>query len=165
MKFAGGCHCGSIEIEFSTELTPSEIDVRACQCSFCRKHYSRAVSDPNGSAVISVRNSAQLVLYEFGLRTARYVLCGGCGVYVAAITNAEPMRAIVIVNSLRDHQRFTKPLRPADYDAERREERIARRRSNWTPAAIIGVEKRRKKFVPSPSQHLRSLQTEKEWSQ
>lgn len=140
MKFTGGCHCGNIEIEFATELEPAEIDVRACQCSFCLKHNTRAITDPNGTALIGVEDPSHLVLYEFGLKTANYVLCGRCGVYVAAITNEEPQRATVIANALQDGKRFSKPPIPVTYDTERREDRVARRRSGWTPAKIIGVD-------------------------
>ncbi|WP_095198731.1 hypothetical protein [Mesorhizobium carmichaelinearum] len=54
-EHAGGCHCGNIGLRFSTELDPSQIEVRACQCSFCIKHGSRAVADPDGRLTISVR--------------------------------------------------------------------------------------------------------------
>jgi len=139
MKYTGGCHCGSIEIEFATTRGPSEIEVRACQCSFCLKHNSRAVADPEGRAVIRAVTPAHVVLYEFGLKTARYVLCGNCGVYVAAITSEEPMRAIIIVSALDDAKSFSNAPRPVDYDAEDREARLARRRSRWMPAALTGI--------------------------
>lgn len=136
--YAGGCHCGSIEIEFTSVLDPSEIDVRACQCSFCIKHNSRAVADPNGSALFRAKLPAHLMLYAFGLKTASYVVCSYCGVYLGAITEEAPKHAVVIVSALESHRLFTKPPRPVDYDAEDRETRLARRRSVWTPAEIIG---------------------------
>ena len=40
----GGCHCGNIEVIFETDIAPEETEPRACQCSFCRQHQSRAVS-------------------------------------------------------------------------------------------------------------------------
>jgi hypothetical protein len=55
MRFHGGCHCGNIAVVFETELSPDAIEIRACQCSFCRKHASRAVADPAGRALISVK--------------------------------------------------------------------------------------------------------------
>jgi hypothetical protein len=137
MIFAGGCHCGCIEIELATHSEPSRIDVRACQCSFCRKHNSRAIGDPNGRIVIRINDPQNLSSYEFGLRTATYLVCRRCGVYVAAVTKEEPLRAIAILNALRDHERFTQPARPVDYSNESREERLSRRRLNWTPANML----------------------------
>jgi len=63
MKFTGGCHCGNIEIELTTDIPPSEIEIRACQCSFCRKHNSRTVSDPHGQ--VSIRLEDRYRTYRF----------------------------------------------------------------------------------------------------
>lgn len=144
MIFAGGCHCGCIEIELATESDPSQIDVRACQCGFCRKHNSRAVADPGGRIVIRIADPEHVSRYEFGLRTAIYLVCKRCGVYVAALTKEAPLRAIAIVNALRDHERFSRPARPMDYGSESREERLARRRRSWTPASIVDAGRQRR---------------------
>ena len=136
MTFEGGCHCGSVAVTFSTDRDPADIDVRACQCSFCRKHNSLVVSDPDGRIAITVHVPAHLSLYAFGPETAQFVVCSRCGVYVAAITTQEPLRAIVDVNALGDRERFSRPPRPMDYDSESRDQRIARRQSVWTPAVI-----------------------------
>ncbi len=141
MKFTGGCHCGNIEIEFTTDIPPSEIEIRACQCSFCRKHNSRTVSDPRGQVCIRLEDPARVSFYEFGLRTAAYLVCATCGVYVAALTRQEPRRVIVVLNSLRDHEMFSQPVLPVEYDDESRKARLARRQSTWTPAAIIGSDR------------------------
>lgn len=120
---------------------PSGIEVRACQCSFCRKHGSRAVADPDGQVVIRLADAARVSFYEFDLRTATYVICATCGVYVAAVTSHEPKRAIVVVNSLRDPGIFSRPVLAVEYDNESREARLARRHSTWTPAAIAGADR------------------------
>lgn len=139
-KFTGGCHCGNIEIEFTTNVPPSGIEVLGCQCSFCRKHGSRAMADRDGHVVIRLADAGRVSFYEFGLRTASYVICATCGVYVAAVTRHEPRRAIVVVNSLRDHRIFSRPVLEVEYDNESREARLARRHSTWTPAAIVGAD-------------------------
>ena len=63
--YRGGCHCGAVTIELETATDPSEIDVRECQCSFCRAHGAESASDPNGriryiahQAIWSAINSA-----------------------------------------------------------------------------------------------------------
>jgi hypothetical protein len=133
----GGCHCGNIRLRFSTELDPSQIEVRACQCSFCVKHGSRAVADPDGRLTVSVEDEARLHRYRFGLRTADYLICRDCGVYVAAVTthDGDP-RAIVIVNALDDRLQFSREPVAVDYDAESRESRIARRQARWMRVEI-----------------------------
>jgi hypothetical protein len=113
------------------------MEVRACQCSFCRKHNSLAVSDPAGRVRIRVERQSLLERYMFGLRTAEYLICRACGVYVSAVTMGEQeLRAIVIVNALQAHRLFTRQPTAADYDAENREDRGMRRRERWTPVAI-----------------------------
>lgn len=137
MRHAGGCHCGNIALEFESAIDPAQIEVRACQCAFCRKHNSRAVTDPAGRVAIRVADAAELQRYMFGLRTAAYLVCRRCGVYVAAVTAGEPgLRAIAIVNALDDHRRFTRAPLAVDYDAEDRGARVERRRARWTPATL-----------------------------
>lgn len=132
----GGCHCGNIRLGFSTGLDPSQIEVRACQCSFCVKHGSRAVADPDGRLIISVKDEMRLHRYRFGLRTADYLICRECGVYVAAITADADARAIVIINALDDQERFSQQPIPVDFDTESKAQRQARRRSRWMPVEM-----------------------------
>lgn len=135
--YLGGCHCENIQIEYSSCISPSDTEVRECQCSFCRKHATRAIADPSGSLVITITNPADVSRYSFGMRTAQYLVCRECGVYAAAITNdtTEP-KGIAILNALADASAFTSPPIPADYSAESQFYRQARRRHKWTPAKI-----------------------------
>ena len=132
--YRGGCHCGNIHLTFETGIEPSEMEIRACQCAFCVRHGSRACADPQGRLIVSVEDEARLHRYRFGLRTADYLICRDCGVYVAAVTTdgGDP-RAIVIVNALDDRLRFNREPVPMDYDAESRDGRMARRQARWMP--------------------------------
>ncbi|WP_192385246.1 GFA family protein [Mesorhizobium silamurunense] len=137
---SGGCHCGNIRLSFSTALAPAGMEIRACQCSFCTRHGSRAAADPNGKLIVSVEDKSRLQVYRFGLRTADYLICRECGVYVAAIAgDGDDARAIVIVNALDDREQFCREPIPVRYDAESREQRLARRRTAWMPVAIQGI--------------------------
>ncbi|TPL02811.1 MULTISPECIES: hypothetical protein [unclassified Mesorhizobium] len=137
---SGGCHCGNIRLSFSTALDPAGLEIRACQCSFCTRHGSRAAADPNGRLVVSVEDRHRLRAYRFGLRTADYLLCGECGVYVAAIAGeGDDARAIVIVNALDDRELFSREPVAVRFDAETREQRVARRRRAWMPVEIRGT--------------------------
>ncbi len=142
MHYTGGCHCGALEITVDTDLDPATIEVRECQCTFCRKHGSKAIADPNGQATLTVNDPNALRRYTFGLKTAEFILCATCGVYVAAITNAEPKRpqrrAVIIINALDDREKFNAPPTPSVYDAEDTATRIARRAEKWMPITITG---------------------------
>ena len=138
MKHHGGCHCGAITIDYESALAPAETEVRACLCSFCRKHGSRAVSDPQGKLTLTIHDEDAVERYRFGLATADYVLCGRCGVYLAAVlADGDALYGIAIVNVLDDAARFTQPPKPADYSAEDEAGRRKRRRTRWTPTEIV----------------------------
>jgi hypothetical protein len=137
MKYKGGCHCGNLQIELETEISPAAIEVRACQCTFCRKHSSLSVTDPAGHLTIRAEHEDRLGHYAFGLRTAKYLVCRTCGVYVAAVTTGESKpRGIAILNCLDERRQFIREPIAVDYDAENRDDRIERRRQGWTPVAM-----------------------------
>jgi hypothetical protein len=138
MHHHGGCHCGAITISYESALAPEATEVRACLCSFCRKHGSRAVSDPQGKLIITIHDTEAVQRYRFGLATADYFLCGRCGVYAAAVlAEGEALYGIAIVNALDDAEEFTQQPKSADYSAEDEAARRLRRRTRWTPAGIV----------------------------
>ncbi|NKB48351.1 MAG: hypothetical protein GKS02_03190 [Alphaproteobacteria bacterium] len=136
MHYDGACHCGNISLVFETDIEPQATTILTCQCSYCRKHGARATSDPNGQFSITVKQSDKLNRYSFGLKTADYLICRHCGTYVAAVTNADPPKAIVIVNSLTDRDKFSSAPAAVEYSDESREARVERRAKNWTPVSL-----------------------------
>jgi hypothetical protein len=66
------------------------------------------------------------------------LVCNRCGVYLAAIltTPEGTCYATVNINALDERRRFTQQPVAVDYEGENAERRIARRKENWTPAAI-----------------------------
>jgi hypothetical protein len=118
MVFVGGCHCGNLRVRFETDIAPERIEVRACQCSFCRRHGSSAATDPNGRLTVEFDDAALVSRYVFGLRTSEFLVCRRCGVYVAAVMR-EGDRAWGTVNleALEDRTRFGMPVQ-VSYAAE-----------------------------------------------
>ena len=134
--FHGSCHCGSLEVDYSTPVAARDTAVRACQCSFCRKHDARAVSDPNGSIEITARDRALLGRYRFGLKAIEFLFCRACGVYVSAYRrDGDDAYANVMVNVLDDRTAFPEPA-PVDLNGENREDKAARHKARWTPAKL-----------------------------
>ena len=135
-RFQGSCHCGNLRVAFETETPAADSAVRACQCSFCRKHDARAVSDPRGSMTISVRDADRLNRYRFGLGATEFLVCRDCGVYVAAyMPDGDRAYANVMVNVLDDRPHFPEP-KPVVLDNEDEGGKRQRRRDNWTPATL-----------------------------
>lgn len=95
------------------------------------------MTDPAGALRIRVGRQDLLERHTFGLKTAEYLICRGCGVYVSAITigESEP-RAIVVVDTLQDRHLFSREPIAVDYDAETEQVRRKRRRERWTPVTI-----------------------------
>lgn len=136
-SFHGQCHCGNLELAFETNLKPEQLPVRACACSFCRRHGTRTTSDPNGKAQITVHDSNLLIRYRFGLKTADFLICGKCGVYVGAVMTAgDKAYAVVNLNTFDSLENFRREPATMSYDGESVAERRARREKNWTPAEI-----------------------------
>lgn len=138
---SGGCHCGNLKTRFASPTAPGDSPVRACQCSFCRKHGVRAVADAKGQAEIRVRDPKNLIRYQFGHRAADFLVCGICGVYVAAVMDddsgdSQGTFATMIVNTFDNHADFTNSAEPVDYAGEDLTGRRQRRRDKWTPAEI-----------------------------
>src|SRR5687767_2425818 len=100
--YEGSCHCGAIGYTFHTRIAPQKWTLRACQCSFCRAHVALSASDPSGAIEFHERESGVLERYRFGLRTADFLLCRRCGVYIGALIETPRGRyGIVNVHALR----------------------------------------------------------------
>ena len=132
----GSCHCGNVRVELETARTPAQFELRACQCSFCRRQGSTSISDPQGHVTFRVGDPAALVRYRFGLGTADFLLCGRCGVFLGAyFADDEGAWAVVNGNVMDDRAAFG-PATPFSYEGEDARSRQARRRQRWTPATI-----------------------------
>jgi hypothetical protein len=135
---AGRCHCGNLELVLETRLRPARLPLRACTCTFCARHGARSTSDPQGRVTVTVHEPERLVRYRFGLGTADFLVCGRCGVYVAAVmTEGGSAWAVVDVNALDAVELFARAPTPFTYDGETADERGARRKARWTPALVV----------------------------
>ena len=134
--FAGRCHCGAIAFVYRTAAAPRDWSVRACQCSFCRAHGVVSTSDPAGSLELSA-NAGSLQRYRFGHRSADFLICRTCGIYVAAVMEADGRYYAVINVRTLDSAPWELPTPVAlSFDGEQAAQRKARRLQRWTP--VIG---------------------------
>ena len=136
--FEGSCHCGAIAFTFRTSQPPALWAIRACQCSFCRGHGARTTSDPNGSATFHIADAEQLQRYRFGLRSADFLICRVCGIYLASVlTSPRGQFATLNVNTIRAALGVPEAV-PVSYEGESLEQKQARREQRWTPVAPAG---------------------------
>lgn len=135
--YSGSCHCGAIGFTYSTRIAPAGWLVRACQCSFCLAHDALSTSDPTGELRFSAIVPGNLQHYQFGLKTADFLLCRECGVYIGAfIETGNGSWGIVNTHALTDKPTDISAHTPADYDGETSGNRVSRREERWTPATL-----------------------------
>jgi len=129
----GRCHCGNISYVFEATAGLDVLGLRACQCSFCRAHGARTTSDPNGAFRLAVRDAAKLQRYRFGLKTADFLICRECGVFVGALMEIDGKAWITVnANTFRPVPPPGAFESPHDFGAEDEAGRIARRKAKWT---------------------------------
>lgn len=133
----GLCHCRAVGFDYRTAIAPEAWPIRACQCTFCRSHGALSTSDSGGSLRFVAHVPGALNRYQFGRKTADFLLCRDCGVYLGAVMQSERgsfgIINVRVLHSLLD--RLQEPERMY-YDNEGLAERQARRESRWTPIAV-----------------------------
>ncbi len=133
-RIVGACHCGNVSYVFDASARVEALGLRACQCSFCRAHGARTTSDPNGTIRIQIRDKEKLQRYRFGLKTADFLICRSCGVFVGALmtTNAKSFFT-VNANSFKPPPAYDIIAVAKDFGAEDTSGRGVRRAQMWTP--------------------------------
>jgi len=138
----GGCHCGRLQVAYTTAQDPAGVHPRACDCTFCRKHGAAYVSDPAGRLAVAEREPGALRRYRQGSDTADFLLCGHCGVLVT-VTVAHGGRVYGAVNAgcLDGDDAGAGGIFagrvPASPQSLGREERLARWTALWVPDVTI----------------------------
>lgn len=146
--YIGQCHCGKLKASFETRKAPQDLGVRTCQCVFCRRNGAVNISDPEGLTTI-VAQADDVNRYRFALRTADFLICKTCGVYIAAVMGeGDNMRSTLNVAGLRMEDFLSVEEAPMEYGAETTETRIARRFEKWTPTRFSDPELSNSNFGP-----------------
>ncbi len=130
----GSCHCGNVSFVFNWPDSGGFIPVRACGCSFCQKHRGVWTSNPQGRVELSIDDPARVQRYRFGTKTADFHICSECGVapiVTCEIDNSE--YAVVNVNCFDNVDRAELEESATDFEGEATEDRLARRKRNWSP--------------------------------
>ncbi len=73
--WTGGCHCGQVRYEVTSELTP----VISCNCSICLKSGTLLAFLP-ASRFKLLTGEASLSDYQFNKKIIHHLFCKSCGV-------------------------------------------------------------------------------------
>lgn len=132
--YQGGCHCGALKVVYRTAVDPADWPLRHDGCSFCRRHGVVGTSDPAGEVSIEMAPGSKVQRYRFAQRTAEFLICAECGVFVAALTDtAAGARAVINARVLDAVPLDFNAVVHADFDEETPMQRAERRSCNWTP--------------------------------
>ena len=74
-RYEGGCHCGTVRFEVSTDLA----QVIECNCSHCSKKGFLLTFVP-GDALAVTSGEDQLSEYRFNKHVISHLFCRACGV-------------------------------------------------------------------------------------
>jgi len=140
IEYLARCHCGALTARYQTTVEPSVWAMRACQCSFCRSHGALTTSDPAGLLTFQSSDPTLIQRYRFGGRTADFLICRECGVYVGVQMATDKGRfGVLNMLSLRPLITSLPAAEPMDYGAETAEIRRLRRETRWTPLSVESV--------------------------
>jgi hypothetical protein len=133
-EYRGGCHCGVLKVTYRTDMAPGHWPLRHDGCSFCRRHGVIGTSDPAGEVAFEIGDAAKVRYYRFALKTAKFMLCGECGVFVAALTDtADGTRAVINARVLDGISLNWSEATDVHFDDETPIQRAERRSRHWTP--------------------------------
>ena len=132
MLIRGKCHCGNLSFSLDWKPEPTEIQARACTCSFCTKHGGVWTSNPGGALEVIIQDPAHVSKYAFGTGTAEFHICARCGI-VPVVTSRIDGRlyAVVSVNAFEGVDPSLVRRAPVSFDDEAEAARLARRKRNW----------------------------------
>lgn len=130
------CHCGNIRVALDWPASAPKIAARACGCGFCTKHGAAWTSHPQGRFHLSIADEERVTPYQFGSKTADFHVCLTCGIVPIVTCTIDGARyAVFNVNAFDGADRAQITTAAADFEGETTEDRLARRRRNWTPEA------------------------------
>ena len=133
-SFYATCRCGSLGYHFSTAITPPQWKVRKCICSFCSSQRNHLhVSDPLGQVSYQISTLANLHRHQFSTKTANFLTCSNCNIYLGAIMSIQDTSFAVLNAEIIDlAMALPKPVL-VSFDGETITQHIRRRIERWTP--------------------------------
>jgi hypothetical protein len=84
----------------------------------------------------AVQDGSAIIRYRFATKTAEFLICARCGIYVGAQMEVEGrVYAIANLKVCDAEGEFAQRAEPMDYSGENSSARRARRANRWTPVA------------------------------
>jgi hypothetical protein len=133
-RIDASCHCGNIRVALDWPASVPTVAARACGCGFCSKQGAAWTSHPEARFRLSIGDETRVSRYRFGTRTADFHVCLTCGIVpIVTWTDDGARYAVFNVNAFDDVDRSQIVTTAMDFAGEDTDNRLARRRRNWTP--------------------------------
>ncbi len=131
----GQCHCANIRYALSwADDCALTLRGRACRCGYCRMHGALWTSHPDAALTVDINDRARVIEYRFGHETATFHVCGMCGLLPFASCDIDgELFAVSNVQTFTTIDAAAVPRSEANFEDERIEARLARRRQTWSP--------------------------------
>jgi hypothetical protein len=113
--YTGGCHCGEVRFEVTTDLGK----VMACNCSICQKRGALWSFVPAESFALRAGAEA-LKDYQFGKKSLHHLFCPHCGVGAFSRGTTPQGDEMVAVNVRCLDEVDVATLAPAPFDGRSR---------------------------------------------
>ncbi len=146
MVIQGRCHCGNIQVRFSTRRSESELGPKTCSCRFCSAQAAVYIADAKGSCSIEIIDPEAVTYYRFGERTTDYLICTRCGIFIATLIRVAPKSWSALNLNTTEYAAL-----PAGEDSAWQDqtaaERVIFRQTRWTPTTIRTAAPGNRKFM------------------
>jgi hypothetical protein len=134
----GACHCRNIRFTLRWPKSETEVPIRECSCTFCKKHAAAWTSHRLSELELKVHDKTLVSKYGFGTGTADFFTCSKCGVVLAAVSEIDgDQYAVVNANTFDDIEGISYTRISTDFDGEETGSRLERRKKNWIPTVTI----------------------------
>lgn len=130
-KIESSCHCGNIKLVFHTDKLVQDFIPRTCQCSHCRSHGAKWISDPQGEVRLKFKSPEDVNFYQFGHRTADFILCKNCGALMISTCEIDGRTLGVLNSTAMVNLNFPNDPVHTHFSSETIEARLERRAKNW----------------------------------
>ena len=99
--FTGGCHCGQVRFECTSDLAM----VTACNCSICtKKGIWHLIVPPERFELLGGKDD--LTTYTFNTGVAKHTFCKVCGIHPFYIPRSDPDKIDVNARCLDDFEKL-----------------------------------------------------------
>ena len=132
------CDCGSFRIDWDTRISP--IVARMCACDYCTETKGEFVSDPSSRVTFWLAQPSNQNIVTHGHGTALFYGCQNCGVIIVTSEIEGELYCVLNAKALNIKD-YSLDNNLKDFSAESVQERLARRKNNWSKAIMQSNQK------------------------